>query len=403
VDSTSYQNTPGARALRALAEQSGGQYLLFSGKEELPSLEDYLGPLRNLYRVKYTSKVKTSGTHTLAMQVDVQGQQALSPAQNFEIKVEPPSAVLLSPPLQIVRKTSPEDKYNLDTLTPTEQKLDVLIEFPDGHPRPLVRTTLYVNGTKEDENTSEPFDTFNWDLTSYKQSEQALLSVQVEDSLGLDRTSLSVPVAITVVQPPVGVRAFLEQNRAILVVSAVVLAGVLLLGVVLASGIVHFPSRDARKRERKTATDPVTQPVLIQADRSKEQTSAFPWLRRKPIAAPAYLARLTPDAQPAPGSPIPLVAREMTFGTDPVQSTNILDDPTVALLHARIRQDERGNFTIYDQGSIAGTWVNYEQVNREGRKLEHGDTVHMGTMMFRFVLRKAPATPRPQIIGKNKE
>lgn len=142
---------------------------------------------------------------------------------------------------------------------------------------------------------------------------------------------------------------------------------------------------------------------MIQVDRAREQASAFPWLRRKPMAAPAYLARLTSDAQPAPGAPIPLIGREMTFGTDPVQSTNILDDPTVALLHARIRQDERGNFTIYDQSSIAGTWVNYEQVSREGRKLEHGDTVHLGTLMFRFVLRKTPATPRPRIIRENKE
>jgi hypothetical protein len=141
----------------------------------------------------------------------------------------------------------------------------------------------------------------------------------------------------------------------------------------------------------------------MQVDRPKDQPSAFPWLRRRPMTAPAYLARLTADGQPAPGAPIPLAAREMTFGTDPVQSTNILDDPTVALLHARIRQDERGNFAIYDQGSIAGTWVNYEQVGRDGRKLEHGDTVHIGTMMFRFVLRKMPDTPRPRVIRETKE
>jgi hypothetical protein len=403
VDSTAYLNVPGARAMRALAEQTGGKYILFTGKEELPSLEEYLGPLRNLYKVKYSSKVQTSGAHTLAMQVDVQGQQALSSALNFDANVEPPSAVLLSPPLQIVRETSPDDKYNLDTLSPVEQKLDVLIEFPDGHVRDLVRTTLKVNDTVVDENTSAPFDKFTWDLTPYTQSQQALLSVQVEDALGLDRSSLSVPVTITVVQPPVGVRAFLERNRAVLVVSAVVLAGVILLGVVMASGRIHLPSSAARKRERMAATDPVTQPVMIQVDRSKEQNSAFPWLRRKPVAAPAYLARLTSDGQPAPGAPIPLIGREMTFGTDPVQSTNILDDPTVALLHARIRQDERGNFSIFDQGSIAGTWVNYEQVSREGRKLEHGDTIHLGTLTFRFVLRKAPTAPRPRIIRETKE
>jgi predicted component of type VI protein secretion system len=102
--------------------------------------------------------------------------------------------------------------------------------------------------------------------------------------------------------------------------------------------------------------------------------------------------------QPAPGAPIPLEAREMTFGTDPVQSTHVLDDPSISPLHTRIRQDEHGHFTIFDQGSIAGTWVNFEPVGRDGRRLEHGDTIHVGTLQFRFALRKAPHTPLPRVL-----
>ena len=46
------------------------------------------------------------------------------------------------------------------------QPLEIIVEFPDGHPRPLVRTTLYVDGQIAAENTAEPFNAFTWDLTA---------------------------------------------------------------------------------------------------------------------------------------------------------------------------------------------------------------------------------------------
>ena len=130
-----------------------------TGVETLPDLESYLGSLRYLYKAAYTSRITQSGTHTLSMQVTVAGQEAVSPEQTFDVTVEPPSAMLLSPPLQIVRQTDPEDQYNLETLAPASQLLDILLEFPDDHPRDLVRTTLLVDGAPVAENTAEPFDT----------------------------------------------------------------------------------------------------------------------------------------------------------------------------------------------------------------------------------------------------
>ena len=48
----------------------------------------------------------------------------------------------------------------------------------------------------------------------------------------------------------------------------------------------------------------------------------------------------------AVAAPIPL-EKEMTFGTDPVQAMRVLDDPSIAPLHARIKQLEDGTFTIH--------------------------------------------------------
>lgn len=407
VDSSTYYLTAGALALKTIAEQTGGEYFTYSGDDQLPDIETYLSRFRHLYTLEYTSRINEPGKHTLAIQVDVNGQQAVSTEQTFEVNVQPPSAVLLSPPTQITRETDPNDKYNLETLSPTRQSLELLIEFPDGHPRPLARTVLYVDGAVAAENTSEPFDVFSWDISGFKETGQHSLYVEVEDSLGLKRASLPVPVGIAVILPPAGLPAFLDQNRSLLVTSAVVLAGFVLLTAILIGGRMLPTARaETRRKARKAAQDPVTQPVVVQTDASKNvqpSQARFSWLRNKPVTAPAYFAKMTPDGQPALGAPIPLLGKEMTFGIDPVQATNILDDPTISPLHCRIRQDEHGNFYIYDQNSISGTWVNFEQVGREGRRLEHGDSVHIGTIMFRFVLRKAPNTPRPRVILESHE
>jgi pSer/pThr/pTyr-binding forkhead associated (FHA) protein len=78
----------------------------------------------------------------------------------------------------------------------------------------------------------------------------------------------------------------------------------------------------------------------------------------------------------------------------------VLDDPSISPLHARIKRNGEGAFHIYDHGSVAGTWVNYEPVTREGRRLAHGDRIHFGQLMYRFDLNQPPAEPEPKIISK---
>jgi predicted component of type VI protein secretion system len=91
----------------------------------------------------------------------------------------------------------------------------------------------------------------------------------------------------------------------------------------------------------------------------------------------------------------------MTFGTDPVQSTYVLDDPSISPLHARIKRADDGSFIIIDQGSVAGTWVNFEQVTRDGVRLAHGDRIHFGQMVYRFDLDQPPAESEPKVISKS--
>ena len=50
-----------------------------------------------------------------------------------------------------------------------------------------------------------------------------------------------------------------------------------------------------------------------------------------------------------------------------------------------------------DEGSIAGTWINYTPVSRNGADLEHGDIIHIGRTGFRFTIRQPKTVRRPVI------
>ncbi|GAB4503777.1 MAG: hypothetical protein Fur0043_07690 [Anaerolineales bacterium] len=406
VDADLYFDTPSATAFKSLALQSGGSYFAFSGLEALPDPETYFSPLRHLYSLSYTSTLSAGGEHTLAVQVNTPGGVITSESQTFSVDIQPPNPILVMPPAQITRQAPPDDPFNIEILLPDRQTIDIIIEFPDGHPRPLTRTTFYVDGQPVAQNEAEPFNHFTWDLSTYTQSGQHEVMVEAVDSLGLSKTSMALPITVTVIRPPTGIRAFLAKYRTWIAGSAVGLVGLILI-IVLLAGRVRITSWRERREARQRYTDPVTQPVIVPATErpGKGKTSGemhqanYPaWKRGKEMSeAPAYLVRLRPNGEPGGGHPIPLLEKEITFGTDPVQAAHVLDHPSISPLHARLQQGEGGEFLLTDQGSIAGTWVDYEPVSPEGRILKHGDVVHFGQLMYRFILQNPPPEAEPTI------
>jgi predicted component of type VI protein secretion system len=122
------------------------------------------------------------------------------------------------------------------------------------------------------------------------------------------------------------------------------------------------------------------------------------WVHRYPVPkASAFLTFLSDSEETAPPAPIPLTGSEVTIGRDPIRATVVLDDPTVETLHARLRQED-GAYRLADEGSIAGTWVNYTQIPQEGVCLEHGDLIHIGRLGFRFSLRQPIHIRKPVVI-----
>lgn len=406
VDLDAYFFTTSAAAFNNLAIQTGGSLFAYSGIQQFPDPESYFQSLRRTYLLKYNSAILTGGAHTLKVEVLLPTVKAVSVEQTFDLDIQPPNPILVSPPPQITRQAPADDPFNAEVLLPEAQPIEIIIEFPDGHLRPLVRTTLYVDGQIADENTAEPFNVFTWDLKAYDRSNEHQIMVEAVDSLGLSKSTIAIPVTVTVIQPPRGIKALFAKYRQPIMIGAVALAGLALL-FVLFTGRLRIPSLQARRAARKAYHDPLTQPVQIEVEapvpaESEKPKRRMPWnnspsARPRVADAPAIFIRLAEDGQPVTANPIALAEKEMAFGTDPVQSNHVLDDASIAPLHARLKQVEDGGFVLSDNGSVAGTWVNYELLPREGHRLQSGDVVHFGQLMYRFQLRTPPPVPQPKV------
>lgn len=415
--------TTSAAAFNNLAIQTGGSMFKFSGIERFPDPEAYFAALRRVYALSYTSRVKAAGEHMLSVKVDLPAGAGslVSAEQKFIVDIQPPNPFPITSSLQVIRRAPEDDPFNTEILLPTTQEIEIIIEFPDGHPRPITRTTLYVDGLIMDENTVEPFNLFTWDLSTYTSSGEHQIIVEAVDSLGLNKLSMGVPVMVTVIQPPRGITALLAKYRTPITFGAITLAG-LVLFLILISGRFRMPSIRAAQEARRADADPLTQSIKavtespLQAPLADASAAPAPGgktrklrvLSKKASAgsksrveAAASFIRINADGMPVAVAPIPLIEKEIIFGTDPVQCTQIMDDPSISSLHARLKQTDDGGYLLQDNGSVAGTWVNYEPIPREGYRLAHGDMIHFGQLIYRFTLRTEPVVSKPTVTVLN--
>lgn len=387
-------NAAAVEALRQFSAETGGHFFLFSGAEALPDLDAWLEPLRYTYRLTYTSGVNTSGRHTVAVEVERRNQTARSSERSVTLRVEPPNPMFLSPPASIARTWSEPADGEAAVLVPESAPLQILVEFPDEHARPLAATRLFVDGVLVQENTSEPFDTFEWDISGEQTSASRILQVEAEDTLGLTGRSIETPVQISVeMQAPRWYQRLLSPDR--LVGYGAILAAGIILG--LAIFLRARTGQAARPAEPRWRSDPVTQPVIVPEEKPRTRIPRPRWPHPTP-AAQSGGAWLRPVKQ-EPGAPPPLslAHREITFGSDPQQATCLLDDPSVSPLHARLTYTPAEGYVLADCGSVAGTWVNYAPISRQGVPLNHGDLIQIGRVSLRFELAAPSQIRQPRV------
>ena len=382
VDSRGTFETEATLSLQALAQASGGQWFGFSGGEEFPGPESYFNPFRNAYFFQYSSQLHTAGTHEVQVQMEGEGTVVTSQALSFELNIQPPNPILVTPPAQIERGPSSQDPQQL---APFSQPIEIIVEFPDHFERNLVRTTLFVNDERVAENTSDPFTRFAWDLASYTVSQQALLRVEAEDELGLVGSSIEFPIQLLVNNPPSAFQAFLARGGPVLAVTGVLLAAAAFFLVMVLSGRLK-PARVGahlfrRPRPMPQVNDPLIDSPLLSDGREIVAAQNLD----QQLIAPAYLQRLTiQDVSEGPQI-LPIDQDQILIG-GAKNCALVLEEESVSPQHARLTRVD-GTFQVADLGSEAGTWVNYAPVSAEGSTLRDGDLLHIGRVAFRFFVR----------------
>lgn len=383
-------NSPAATALNQLAVSTGGKFLFYTEESTAPDAEDYLGVLRSVYRLRYTSTINQSGIHTIRVRVMYGNQETSSPEIPLSIDLNLPSAVLIDLPNEINRQFS--GNGNRRELQPGFVTLQAEVIFPDGYSRQLEATRLYVDGELIAENNAEPFNFFGWPLEDYTFSGEHLVSVEVEDILGF--RSISPPRSIMVIVEslyPAWLTAFLQFfNRGGWILFAILgLGGALFAGVRARRRLQIRSQIPPQGSETESAIDPLIQsiPGLTSAE-AEGAADAY----RTPIYStlneimPTPYLRQVGDKPTAIKGKLEISEGEQIIGSDPEQASIILAHPSVSPHHARVHKNPSGNVTIANLGSDSGTWVNYTPISIAGIILKNGDLVKIGDFSFRYYL-----------------
>jgi hypothetical protein len=428
VTSNGIFSTQSVKQLMAVAEGTGGKFFTFTGEETLPNPEEYFNPLRSIYSLEYQSNIRNSGVHQLAVRVQMDSEQIETETISFEIDLQPPVPAFVSPPITVYRKPAnygsevesqqsqvaeaanlrPLRDSSLTLLAPEEETLRVVFDFPDGRKRSLAQTSLTVDGVVVSQNVQPPFDQFSWPLDSYAVDGVHTIQVKAEDILGLVGSSVEIPVQIIVERPNINPWAPVQKNLLTLSVLAVLFAGGLLFLVLVMGRRIRPYSLKAAGIHLKRRP-----PIAQRISMSVESTSrAIPkWVDRLQLSrqpgAPNPLATLhyvSGSDELSNSHPFSICSEEIIIGTEADQATLVLNDSSIEAIHARIKREADGRFILYDEGSVAGTWVNYSPVPKEGTRLDNGDLVCFGRVGFRFVLCELTQKRRPQVSpGKETE
>lgn len=382
ISSKNQYTDPRAEELRQLAIQTGGQFTVFSGVEEMTLISTMLEPLRSVYQVTYRSGINQSGQHNIAARVKLSQGDVTSLPVPFNINIQAPNPIFVNLPGQIIRSTTVSDKTQMDFLSPLEQAVEYLVEFPDGYSREISTASLLMNGEPVAVNTKPPLDRFMWDLSSYKADGKYDLQVEITDELGLTSRSAKVPVEIVIVLPAINRWAdFLDGSGLYLLLALIFAAGVL--STVL---FINWRNRRGPAEEQPSPAerkDPVTQPVKIRQEKGK---AAFKNSKPFPSggARSSMLIQVNVDPSSGIGYDVPIGDRRFTIGSDRYIADVVVRAEGVAPRHTLIWRDKTGHCFAANAVKDVVTRVNGQPVPEDGVRLETGDLIQLGDITYRF-------------------
>mgnify|MGYP001249996050 CR=1 FL=1 len=318
----------------------------------------------------YESALRQNGAHQVSVSLGNVRDSA-----EFELLLAAPEVVLEPPPSPVRRAGSAIDTP-LPLLQPAVLPLSVRVTWPDGRPRQITDVVFRVNGSPQPLAVAPAVDAAGtlplpWDI-SQQDAGTYRLEVAITDELGFQTAAEPVDVAIEVARPspPTPTPA---PTRAPTPPLSERLDGPLLPALLLLSMVVVASAFVWRRRASRPAQAAGEMPRVVAAT--------------EPRPADGHAAMLAWQAADGTlGDQIELTAADVTIGRDPEAVDIIIDEPSVSRLHARIRRSTSGEYWLYDEGSAAGTFLNYERLALAPKPLQHNDVVQLGRVTLRFRL-----------------
>jgi hypothetical protein len=336
-------------------------------------------PLYNIFRaqgrqteISYRSEARQNGAHEVSVSLG-----NVRAAAEFELALVAPEVALETSRTTIRRAGSAVDTP-LTLLQPAILPLTVRIDWPDGRPRGLTELVLRVDGVPQHVAVDPAPDAAGqlplpWDISERDEGAYTL-DVAIADELGFQATSAPLEITIEVSRPSPPTPT-VAPTRAPL--PALSLGGgdslwlyLLLAGGLGAAAVGLWLWRRARRPKPGTGAEPM--PKIIPAP--------------GPPPDDRHVAVLAWGNGEGDAGHIELTAADVTLGREADAVDVILDDPSISRLHARIRRNAAGEYWLYDEGSIMGTFLNYERLGLAPRRMQHGDVVQIGRMTLRFRL-----------------
>ncbi len=391
VSSPAFFTSTGAEVLKNLTAETNGTFSTFSGDEPLPDFVSLFAPLRSTYLINYQSQIVTSGSHTLELTIssdlgESEGQR------EFFLDVQPPNPIFISPPRIITRKMvqTGSDTSSTADFEPGSITLGLIVEFPDRHPRELEEVIFRVDGEVVSRLTTEPYDHFVWDLSGYENSAVHYLTIEAVDLLGLSKQSIQTPIEVIIDIPPPSISTILADNAPAFAGLALVLILGILLFILISRGTIKPEFKFGLNRffrNEGQGQNNTSQLKKINQNGEFVGGSGSPDSLETKKQKSFRLVPISDVLQQQVPVPIRGWEDDVILGNDPSPGIINIPHPSVAKQHARITIQPDGEFVITDEGSPAGTWINYKQIlPNKPHPLKDGDIIHIGEAGFRYQL-----------------
>lgn len=187
------KETEAAKNLKRLSTLTGGAYYHYESLDSLTPLFGQTASQRAQYVLTWRSRIAQSGDHTLQVTVSGGPDLEAETSEAFSIAVLPPKVEITNPTSDVrVEHTVKVDEKVPEYLQP----VNIRWEWPDGHPRQIVRAEYILDGTVYPV-TEPPFDTFMFNVSALSEGDHSL-QVGVVDDLGLRGESETVPIFRTI-------------------------------------------------------------------------------------------------------------------------------------------------------------------------------------------------------------